>query len=616
MSASSRLLSRPREVRTDQPPARLAALAAVAIALATFVCYAPSTTHGFVNWDDNVFVTGNSLIRDLSPEGLLRIFATQHEIDYHPLALLSYAFEFKFFGLDSHVYHLTNVLLHVGNTVLLLNFLLLLTGRLFPAALISLLWGLHPFHVESVTWISERRDVLFTFFSLASLLVYLRGRSAPRPFWQGPASLAIFVLACLSKAMAVTLPAILLLLEHRRAVDFRLREALRRILPHLIVAFGFLLVTLRIRARASDLIHEKAAPALHNLLVASYSMLFYIRKTILPFDFAALYPYPDQVGLALPWPYLVAPAILAALAALLWLARRDRDVVFGSLFYFVTVSPVMLQIPTGLAVAADRYSYFPSIGILFVIGSLVDRARQSLHRGSPRGAAILRAAVAVSCIALGVLTWRRTQVWRDDRTLWEDVLRQFPLAHVAHTNLGAAFIKEGRMEEGKRHLLETLSTRPRDCLARFNLGVLFEREGQVEAAEEQYRLVLSSCPGDRGSHLALADILEAGGRDAEAEPHRRAAVAADPGDQMALALLAGSLLRRGLAQEALPHLRDLARLQPATAQNHNNLGVALAQVGLFADAAAEFRVAMRLAPGYDEPRLNLEAIRPLLEEAR
>lgn len=548
------------------PPTRVVALSACAIALATFVCYAPSLTLGFTNWDDNRYVTENPLIRDLAPAGLLRMFSTPHEVNYHPLALLTYALEFRIFGLEPLAYHLTNLLFHVANAVLLLLLILLLTRRLFPAVLTSLLWGLHPFHVESVTWVAERRDVLFTFFCLASLIVYLRGRDAPHPSWRGPASLALFVLACLSKAMAVTLPAVLLLLEYHRAKDARPREALRRVLPFFLVGLGFLLLTARIRAAAGDLTREKAAALLHNLLVASHNLLFYLKKILLPLDLSALYPYPDQVGLALPWPYLAAPAALAVLAGALWFARRDRDVVFGSLFFLATVSPVVQLIPSGHGVTADRYSYFPSIGILFVLGSLLHRAVGALQRSSPRGATTVLVLLAAACTALGTLTWKRTLVWRDDRTLWEDVLRQFPSSHLAHTNLGCALQTAGRADEAAEHYRRAIQASPFDTRAHFNLAEILASRGQAQEAIGHYFRVLEVDPSYYQARNNLGVTLMAVGDLAGAEAAYRETLRIRPDDALAHFNLANLLAGSSRLREAAREYREVLRIQPGDAE--------------------------------------------------
>lgn len=595
-------------------PALMIALAAVGITLATFAAYAPSLTFGFLLWDDLSYVTENPLVRDLSPAGILKIFSTLHASNYHPLALLSYALEFEFFGLNPFVYHLTNLLLHVANAVLLLLFLLHLTRRLFPAALASLWWGIHPFHVESVTWIAERRDVLFTFFFLLSLITYQREKAGPRRIWQRPVSLALFTLACLAKAMAVSLPAVLLLLEYRRTPRPQLRAALRRILPFFLVAVGVLLITLRIRVQVGEVTLDRAAALFHNFLVVSYCLLFYPAKTLIPLRLSALYPYPEQVGLALPWIYLIAPLILGGLAVLLWFFRRDRDIVFSSLFYLATVSPILQFVPAGAQVTADRYSYLPSIGLLFLFAVLVTRARDALRLRSPRATAALLVLLVGVSLASGIHTWNRTFVWRDDRALWNDVLGQFPSSFNAHLIFGSALDREGDLEEAERQYRAALIIRPANCEVHLRLGLLLLRQEGTEEAIAEVRLVLASCPDDVPANLALANILEGLGRDAEAEPHRRAVVALLPRNPVALARLGNNLLRRGLAQEALAPLRELVQLLPGIAANHNNLGVALSESGQYQEAAAAFREAIRLAPGYADPVRNLESIRPYLEE--
>jgi tetratricopeptide (TPR) repeat protein len=541
-----------------------AALLAAALALATFVAFGPSLTAGFTNYDDPGYVTENTLIRDLSAAGLLRIFSTPHQDNYHPLTLLSHAVEYRFFGLNPFVYHLVNLGLHAANAALLLAALHLLTGRTFLAAAASFLWALHPLRVESVTWIAERRDVLFTFFFLAALLAQLLAQRLARPRLRLVA-LGLFVFSCLAKAMAVSYPLVLLLVEWYGGRPVRSRRTLRVALPFFLVGGLFLAVTLRIRADIGDLPSGDAAGALRTAAVASSALLLYLGKIAFPAGLSALYPMPAGSGLDLPWGYLLSPFAVLGLAGLVWFVRGNRDLVFGSLFFLATIAPALRQGPTGLTFAADRYTYLPAIGVTFAAGSLLARARAgpaARHAVAPAAAAI--------CVILSAMAWQRAGLWSDEMKLWNDVLRQFPDSPVALIARGTTLQQRGDPEAAAQDYARAFAAGPRYAAVHFakayhNYAVLLWNQGRPDAALEAASAVIRLTPDDPRAYLVRGTLFLDQKRWREAVADTSEAIRLSPSDAEARIARAQASVQLGRLTEALDDLEIAVALAPENA---------------------------------------------------
>ncbi|MFZ1947933.1 MAG: hypothetical protein WAW06_10350, partial [bacterium] len=410
-----------RARRTHRTRIALACLLAVAV----FVAFAPSLRNGFVNSDDNVYITENAAIRHLSWQNLREIFGSSFTGVYVPLTVVSYALEYQVFGLNPAGYHVDNLLLHVANCLLVFWLVLLLGSGPWVAVAVAAFFGLHPMRVESVAWATERKDVLFAFFYLLALIGYLRysyhwrhsgqrsGKRGRTWYWL---SLVAFTLSVFSKPMAVTLPLALVLVDFlgRRKIT---RGTLAEKAPFLAIAVAFIAIEYAVGGSLKTAAPNAPAGILHKITTAGFVLVFYVSKMIAPVKLAVVYPYTDQVRGMLPAWFGLSPWIVAATAALVaWSLRRTRKVLFGSLFAALAVAPVLqLVLVPGDALVADRHTYMMAVGIAYLAAEGLAWAgrKRGLRRASV-GLAVAAAAV------LAALTWQRSGVWKNSLTLWTD----------------------------------------------------------------------------------------------------------------------------------------------------------------------------------------------------
>ena len=318
-------------------------IALILIAVVTAVSFLSSLDNGFVNWDDNEYVTENYAIRSFSWNTLKTIFTSFYLGTYCPLVILSYTLEYALFGLAPFGYHLTNLLLHIGNTLLVFALVLRLSTHPPSALVAALLFGVHPLHVESVAWVTERKDVLSTLFFLGALLCYLRYQEDKQAHLYA-LSIVAFVLSLFSKPMGVTLPLILLLCDYLCARGWTYRTLVEKV-PFVMVSALFSVIMVLAQHSSGGINAARFSALVDNVLVACWGLVFYLSKTLAPVGLSAYYPYPPEISFHL-LAFFLPPILLLALTAGVWISRRyTRTVVFGSLFFFVTLLPVLKIIP-------------------------------------------------------------------------------------------------------------------------------------------------------------------------------------------------------------------------------------------------------------------------------
>ena len=447
----------------------------VAVTLAAFL---PALGNGFVSWDDNVVITGERQVITWSWQNTGRIFTSfQHGL-YHPLVTLSFAAEHRLFGFAPVFFHWDNLLLHLANTIMVYIFILLLGGDLVAAAVTALLFGLHPTRVESVAWVMERKDLLFTFFYFAALLLYLRKNGNRGP---GVAvSIGAFTLSLLSKAAAISLPFVLPLIDfvRGRKID---RVSLQAKIPYFLLAALFGLVALFARILSGSLTRDPPlGPA--NIYIGSYRLLFYyLPRIVFPWRDFALYPgntFAAKTFTSLPGLYLLAP-VLAVLLGLLYyrLFRRNRPALFGGAFFLITLLPSLFLIPIGPF--ADRFTYVPAVGIFYLFGLAVTGL---WRRGSTVGRVLLLVAFTLLITSLVGLTGRQIAVWHDSVSLWDRACQKYPRSAEAFNQRGLGYVERLELGQARRDLLRAERLAPANAGIRLNLRNLADVAQQRQKA--------------------------------------------------------------------------------------------------------------------------------------
>jgi tetratricopeptide (TPR) repeat protein len=510
----------------------------VALAALAFALYAPALRFGFVNWDDVDYVTGNPYLGRFDLAYLQWSFTTWWHLNWHPLTWVSYGIDHAIWGKNAFGFHLTNVVLHAVDTFLVFTLATRLFARsalshgarLAGAVAVAALFAAHPLHVESVAWVSERKDVLYGAFTLLALLAYLRYAEA-EPGARGIAyatTLALFALSALAKAMAVTLPAVLLILDawplgRLRDPRDRLRVAVVEKIPFFAISLGVIWLTVAAQ-RAGGALKVDQLSLVERLFVAERALGFYLAKLVAPVRLVPLYPLESAIT-PLRWDYLLAAvAIVAISAAAIALRRRAPALAAGWAFYIVTLLPVLGIVQIGEQAAADRYAYLPILGPLAVLGAAVAIAWDRRPA--------LRTALAVAgllvTLALGARTVAQIGVWRDSITLWEYVLAAYPGSPVAHYNLGYARLERSEFAEAEALFRQTIALQPSNSMALNELGRLAARRSAPREAVAYYEAAIAASPTFANPHFNLAHVYEYLGDRAAARRHFQAFVELAP----------------------------------------------------------------------------------------
>ena len=568
--------------------------AVLLIVAVTAVAYAPSLQNGFTNWDDNQMVTDNPMIRSISPANIIRIFSSMHYGHYHPLVVLSYALEFNFFHIEPWIYHFTNLFIHILNSLLVFWFIRSLRGGLGIPLAAALLFATHPLHVESVAWVTERKDLLYSFFYFLALIAYVKYVRTNRKTFLFYAGLA-FLCSLLSKAMAVTLPVVLLLIDFllRRKID---RNSLVEKFPFLALSFLFgvlvLYATYPVKSQIAG-----ASFGFDNILIAFHGLLFYGGKFLFPLDLSSLYPYPGRPGDPLPLTYTIAPYIVFGILALLALSFKKRRVpFFCAALYVVTVSPVLQLTRVGGVIAADRFVYFPVLGL--ILGVLEGGAW--LVRKNPEWAAVLTrvgvAALAAVILVLSILTWQRTQVWRDSLSLWNDVARQYPGVAILYNNRGFAYADRREFKKALEDYSQGLALAGDDWRLLFNSANALRELGAHQEALAQYDRAVVQYPTNADIYYYRGLTHHSLGRMQQAIDDYSQALKLNPRRVEAFVNRGSVYAEMKDYERALADFNSALTLDPDGADVYFNRGALLRILGRPDEALIDFTQALELEP--------------------
>lgn len=445
------------------------------IALLTLIAYWPVFQNGFVNWDDPYYVYKNEVIARLNMKTIKTLFSTETVVmgNWHPLTMISLAMDRAVWGLNPLGYHLTNVIIHIFNSFLAGYLVLQLFGKKYAALICALAFALHPLHIESVAWITERKDVLFTFFYFLAWICWNQADTKKSYYLL---ALVFFSAACLSKAMAVTLPVILALTEYLKARNTRILS----LIPFLILAVIFGLTGISAQKSAEALSYQDHYIWFDNVQIAGYGIWFYLMKLIFPWPLSAFYPYPLKMDSGLPPEFLAGfiLSVILVISIIFLLVKRERNFVFFAGFFLITVFPVIQLIPLGEAMAADRYMYLSSWAVFAGVTLGI------LHLGERFNLSV-KSLLILPVVMLGAWTfliWKRLPVWESGKTLWEDVIAQYPDQYFAWNNLGTLYYDTKEYDSAIPVFQQVLKLNPEYKDGHNNLGTIYATREQYDSA--------------------------------------------------------------------------------------------------------------------------------------
>jgi Flp pilus assembly protein TadD len=626
-----------RQLEKD-PSLRFASLyVCLALVAITWFVFGQTLRHDFVNFDDHVYVYGNPQItQGLTADGLIDAFTHTHARNWHPLTTISHMLDCQLYGLQAGWHHFTNVLLHTVAVLLLFLVLNQMTGAFWQSAFVASLFAIHPLHVESVAWVSERKDVLSAVFFMLTLGAYVRYVRKPSVGRYLTVAL-FFALGLMSKPMLVTLPFVLLLLDYWPLGRIRSqRSDVRRQRPRLSsLAFAnqpsrkatarqavvsglvkekipfFALSALSCAATFLAQVYSTEAieqlPFMWRLNTAAVSYIAYIWQMFWPARLAAFYPHPnDQLPF---WQVLLAIAFLISVSLLAILWRKERPYIFTGWFWYVgMLVPVIGLIQAGEQARADRYTYLPQIGLYVLITwgitdlmaptitrnsssrsaatgqQPITRGSRELRTNGPHGRGYKPFCAAIAAAIIVALSWRafvQTSYWKNSEMLWNHTLAITTNNDMAHNSLGDLFLRRGQWDSAISHFKTALEIRSRNAsAAHYNFGgALIEN--------------------------TLASALARKGRLSEAIGHYEKAIKLRPDYGDPYFNLGSVLYQQGRTDEAIAQWQKALATQPNDASFHTALGNAFLQRGLQKDAIAEYEHAARISPHDSTARNNL-----------
>jgi protein O-mannosyl-transferase len=468
------------------------------IIIVTIAAFLPTLDNYFVNWDDIVYIMNNDMIKTFSLDKIYKMFSSFFMGNYHPLTILSFSFDYNLFELNAKAYHIHNLFLHVINTILVYIFCFKLFNRQYLVAfIVSFLFGIHPMHVESVAWVSERKDLLYTLYYLLAIVSYLF--YIQMKDWRYFAlTVFLFILSCLAKAQAVTLPMVLILIDYylSRKPD---RKTLLEKIPFFIIALVFGIVSI-FAQKFDNAINQVGVKGFDSLFFGNYSIWVYFYKFFVPVNLNCLYQYPYTVTGNAPWYVYLSPVIILVLAAVIYKTWKHKSyITFGLLFFLVTILPVLQFLPVGDAIVAERYSYIPYIGLFMVAGIGFEELRQKISsNGMKKFVSYLWIVVFVIFF---ILTWNRTKVWAESISLWTDVMKKNPRSMSAYINRSFMYNQNKEYDKALQDCNDALKIDSNNYKVYINRAISYRMLGKYDLALRDLTITLKKNPESYGTYL-------------------------------------------------------------------------------------------------------------------
>jgi Tfp pilus assembly protein PilF len=594
-------MTRQKNYKTAAISRRSGYLLIFAILILTALIYAASLKNGFVNWDDGKNVFENPDIQHLEWSNIRKFFSSFYLGMYQPLTTLSFAADFKLSGLNPFQFHLTNFILHLLNVWLVFLLITRLTKNTIAAVITSLFFAIHPLHAESVCWISERKDVLYTFFYLASVISWITFIKSGRKFYYYILSMILFLLALLSKSAAVTLPVIIILTDYYLGLKINIKNHFNKI-PFFFLAIVFGIISII----SQQVIDPASVSGIHysvfnRIIFGLYAFSFYVVNTLFPLKLSALHPFPVKIS---PMPvifYLYSILSLLFIALYFWLYRNHKfkretkkDIYFGTWFFLISISLVIF-IPVGQAVAAERYTYIPYIGLFFIAGSFFSK----IYSNELTLKSSLRRFYWIILLILTVIfsysTINRIPVWKDSYSLFTDIIAKYPSdAPVAYNNRSIDLKQKGKMQEALNDLNTALSIRPDYADAWSNRGLLFKDLGNYQQAATDLSKAISLSPKLYEPYYNRGLVYNIVGQFNSALQDFNMCVKINPANEVAYNDRGISKAQLGDPYGALSDFTTAININPSNSSSYLNRGITRLNLSDQIGSCADFQKASQL----------------------
>ena len=573
----------------------------------------------FINYDDGPYVLENTKVSSgISVEGIIWSFTAYHAANWHPLTWISHMADCQLYGLKPRGHHLSNLVLHIINTLLLFLLLARITRALWPSAMVAALFALHPLHVESVAWVAERKDVLSTFFWMTTMWAYVW-------YVEGPGLrryllvLLAYTLGLMAKPMLVTLPLVLLLLdrwplERRLPIPVPVKKSRRtgqppsppqtwarlvlEKVPLLLLAAVSCVIT--IQAQKQALISLEKIPFTLRLTNAILSYVSYLGKTLWPARLAIFYPHPGP-GWSWGWVAVACLIVLGGSILAIFAARKRPYLTVGWFWYLGTLVPVIGLVQVGSQAMADRYTYIPLIGLfLMAVWGVRD-----LAAGWPRPQVFLSVMAGIVLTACALLTWRQVGYWRNSISLFEHAVNVTANNSLAYAKLAAAYAKQDQNDKAIPLYLKAIDLNPNDAAAHNNLGLIYAAHGKLDEAISLYLKAIKINPKLADTYNSLAMAYTKQGKIDQVIPLLKQAITlrkdyADPYYNLGLVYA-----NQGNLDEAIIWYQKAINVKPNMTEAYSNLGIAYSSLGKFNEAIPLFEQAIKINPNFAGAYNNL-----------
>jgi len=623
-----------------------ARIGGVFLILALFFTYRPLLDADFVNYDDGAYIINNPYLREgFTPANIKAVFTSFYSANYHPLTLLAHILDYRLFGMNPTGHHLVNLILHTGNTLILFLLLREMTVFLWQSFLVALLFALHPLHVESVAWVSERKDVLSTLFLFLGLYFYFRYKKTKKVLDYTILTLS-YILGLLAKPMVVTFPFLLLLLDYWPLQYLKSRSDLKPLLkekiPFFILSAAMSVVTFLAQRAGGAVSSLDAIPLTVRLANALVAYSQYLIHVFLPTGLSIFYPHP---GRDIPWgTVLLSVTLLFLISHLSFRLRREKPfLLMGWLWYLGMLVPVIGIIQVGMQAMADRYTYVPIVGIFLLFAWLIPNPEKR------KGKIFFTIFILLLTLLLGVQTQRQVNYWLNTETLfshaeaateknilaklhvaaelakkglfseaqekYREIIGISPVNVQAHYALGMLLVSRGQFTEGLKYLKKANNLQPDSATVRNGLGLAYMGQGKLKAAEEFFQGAIKVKPQIPDSYYHLGKLYERKKLFAKAREAYEEALRKKPDFHEVRLALANLLLRMGKKDEALRAFDTVAEKAPHLISTaYFNLARSYAESGLIDQAINTYTQALSISPYHTEARREMAEL--LLREGK